>query len=146
MRTRGSPIAVDVATEAIFRDQLLDRRRRIESTLSDVGEAEDLVRLLKEVDSALSRMDAGTYGGCEVCHETVDDDLLLTNPLIQYCLCRLTPEQQRALQDDLDLATRIQWALLPKQNLRFAGWEVHYRYEPAGPVSGDYCDAIAQDG
>src|SRR5207249_7870938 len=53
---------------------------------------------------------------------------------------------QTALQNDLDLASRIQWQLLPRQNVRVSGWEVHYRYEPAGPVSGDYCDAITENG
>ena len=39
----------------------------------------------------------------------------------------------------------IQGELLPKQNLKFNGWEVAYHYEPAGPVSGDYCDLISTD-
>jgi sigma-B regulation protein RsbU (phosphoserine phosphatase) len=136
---------MDTATQVQLHDQLLDRRRRLTDTIGDVGEAGDLVRLLGEVDAALERMKAGSYGWCEVCHEHVDDKELLANPLIQYCLCSLTPEQQRALQNDLDMAGRIQWALLPKQDLSFAGWEVHHRYEPAGPVSGDYCDVIAQN-
>jgi sigma-B regulation protein RsbU (phosphoserine phosphatase) len=134
------------ATQAQIRDQLVDRRRRLHGTIADIGEAGDLVRLLGEVDAALERMKAGAYGWCEVCHETVDDKELLANPLTQYCLCTLTPEQQRALQNDLDMAGRIQWALLPKQDLSHGGWEVHHRYEPAGPVSGDYCDVIAQNG
>jgi sigma-B regulation protein RsbU (phosphoserine phosphatase) len=41
------------------------------------------------------------------------------------------------------MASRVQWALLPEENLCFADWEVHYRYLPVGLVSGDYCDAVA---
>jgi serine phosphatase RsbU (regulator of sigma subunit) len=48
---------------------------------------------------------------------------------------------RRALEDDLDLAARIQGGLLPKPG-RFAGWEAGYHYQPAGVVSGDYCDLI----
>ena len=136
---------MNAATEANLKSQLLDRRHRLENAIADVGEAPDLTRLLLQVDSALERMDARSFGFCEVCKETVDDDFLEANPLIQYCLCRLSEQQQRALEKDIDLATRVQLALLPKQDLRFAGWEVHYRYEPAGPVSGDYCDAVTRE-
>lgn len=135
---------MDAATEANIRSQLLDRRQRLENAIVDVGEAPDLTRLLREIDSALERMDTRSFGSCEVCKEAVDDDFLEANPLIRYCLCRLSEPQQRALEKDIDLATRVQLALLPKQDLSFAGWEVHHRYEPAGPVSGDYCDAVAR--
>jgi sigma-B regulation protein RsbU (phosphoserine phosphatase) len=47
------------------------------------------------------------------------------------------------LERDLDLAFQIQQGLLPKQQLVSDGWTVAYHYEPAGPVSGDYCDWIA---
>lgn len=135
---------MNVKLEGPLRDQLMDRRQRLTSAIEDVREAGDLVRLLAEVDGALARMDAGVYGGCEVCHEEVEDDFLLTNPLIQYCLCNFTPEQLGRLQEDMGLAGRIQWALLPKQDLSFAGYETHFRYEPAGPVSGDYCDLVTR--
>lgn len=42
-----------------LRNQLVDRRDRLESTIADLGQAEDLLRLLTEVDDALSRLDAG---------------------------------------------------------------------------------------
>ncbi len=132
-------------TETKMRDQLVDRRRRLEDAISDLGEAGDLVRLLREVDSALGRLGSGTFGTCLVCHTGIGDELLATNPMTQYCLCDLTRDQQIALQHDLDLASEVQLALLPKQDLRFAGWEVHFRYLPAGPVSGDYCDLVTRE-
>ncbi|NIN68048.1 MAG: SpoIIE family protein phosphatase, partial [Anaerolineae bacterium] len=61
------------------------------------------------------------------------------------CLGCLTPDQQRALQQDLDLASRIQTQLLPSKNLSLGGWEACYHYEPAGPVSGDYCDLVSPE-
>ncbi len=125
-----------------MRDQLVDRRRRLEDAITDLGEAPDLVRLLREVDSALGRLGSGSFGTCLVCHTEVGDELLAANPMTQYCLCDLTRDQQIALQHDLDLASEVQLALLPKQDLHFAGWEVHFRYIPAGPVSGDYCDVV----
>ena len=132
-------------TKTKLRDQLFERRQRLESAISDAGEAADLVRLLREVDSALGRVDSGNFGTCLVCNLAIGDDLLAENPMAQYCLCDLSRDQQIALQHDLTLASHVQLALLPKQNTRFAGWEAHFRYIPAGPVSGDYCDLVPRN-
>ena len=134
------------ATHERLREQLEDRRERLQSAISDLGEAADLVKLLREVDSALRRLDGGNYSECLVCRGEVGEDVLLANPLARYCLCDLSPDQQLALQHDLDLASHVQLALLPKQNMRYDGWDVHFRYLPAGPVSGDYCDLVGRDG
>jgi phosphoserine phosphatase RsbU/P len=120
--------------------QLLDRRRRLETAIGAEGEPQSLVRLLREVDAALDRLSTGTYGACEVCTGVVDPPDLLANPLMRYCLCDLSREQLDALSNDLELAWRIQAALLPAPGTVVPGWDIHYRYEPVGPVSGDYCD------
>lgn len=133
---------MDAATQFALRNQLNDRYHRLERTIAEIGEAPDLVRLLHEVDSALKRMDGDVYGVCEVCHGEVEPEFLLANPLITYCLCDLPPEQQRLLEHDLSLASRIQWALLPQQDMAVGGWETHFRYESAGPISGDYCGLL----
>lgn len=57
----------------------------------------------------------------------------------------LSSEEQRALEDDLRLASRIQDALLPCRRVRTAGWEVSYHYRAAGVTSGDYCDVVRSD-
>jgi phosphoserine phosphatase RsbU/P len=139
------PIPMQETTIAM-RDQLLDRRKRLENAITDLGGAADLMRLLREVDAALRRLGTGVFGTCLVCHTGVGADMLADNPMAQYCLCDLTRDQQKALQHDLDLASEVQLALLPKQDIQFAGWEVHFRYLPAGPVSGDYCDVVTRDG
>jgi sigma-B regulation protein RsbU (phosphoserine phosphatase) len=91
-------------------------------------------------------MNAGTYGLCETCHDPIEADRLRADPLIRFCLDHLTPGEQRALEQDLDLASRIQSKLLPSHDLQAAGWEAHYHYEPAGLVSGDYCDIVVREG
>jgi sigma-B regulation protein RsbU (phosphoserine phosphatase) len=101
--------------------------------------------LLKEVDSALQRMEDGTYGLCDLCHDPIEQDWLRADPLVRFCLSHLTPEQQRAFEQDLDLASQIQAALLPKPSVAFEGWDISTHYEPAGPVSGDYCDLMCSD-
>jgi sigma-B regulation protein RsbU (phosphoserine phosphatase) len=130
------------ATRWAIREGLRERQLKLRDAIGQVGPAGDLTRLLAEVDSALGRMEDGEYGACEICHEPFDETELLENPMAAYCLCELTPAQQDDLQADLDLAWRIQAALLPRPDLAVGGWEIHYRYQPAGPVSGDYCDVI----
>jgi len=125
--------------------RLLDRRQRLQNAISEFKETTHLVHLLEEVDSALERMDKGSYGLCEVCHEPIEEERLMADPLMRNCLDHLTSDQQRALEQDLDLASRIQTQLLPNKNLSFGGWVGYYHYEPAGPVSGDYCDLVSSD-
>lgn len=125
-----------------LRSQLLDRQRRLQSAVAEGLEAAHLTDLLREVDQALERMKDGTYGQCDVCHDSVEQDRLLSDPLCRNCLDHLTEGQRKALEEDLDLAYQIQSALLPKKELAVNGWRVVHHYEPAGPVSGDYCDII----
>jgi sigma-B regulation protein RsbU (phosphoserine phosphatase) len=97
-------------------------------------------------------MDVGTFGICETCGDPVETERLLADPLTRFCLDHLTPIEQRALEEDLELASRIQRELLPKRDARpggpdgLNGWEFAYHYQAAGPVSGDYCDLIQGDG
>lgn len=122
----------------LLRSQLLDRRRRLEMA---PGEPEAR-RLLQEVDSALERMENGTYGRCEVCHEPIEQERLIADPLLRFCLDHLSAPQRRELEDDLRLARQIQRSLLPPCDVQAAGWEACYHYQAAGAIGGDYCDLI----
>jgi phosphoserine phosphatase RsbU/P len=135
------------AIEPLLREQLIDRRQKLESATSAFHRPAELSRLLHEVDAALHRMDTGVFGLCEVCHDPVEPERLLADPLVRVCLGDLTPREQRALEEDLELAAKIQNGLLPPSSQRIDGWEVAYHYQPAGAVSGDYCDLIkGEDG
>lgn len=126
--------------------QLEDRKRRLEAAIALAPHNAGLAGLLREVDSALERMDKGSYGLCEECHDPVEQDRLMADPLVRYCLDHLTAPQRAALQRDLDLASQVQRNLLPPAGLRAGCWETSYHYAPVGPVSGDYCDLIPSDG
>lgn len=128
------------------RHELFGRRERLEAAVARTGEDPHLSELLQQVDAALDRVERGTYGLCESCHEEIEEDRLATNPLLRFCLDHLSPGEQRALEQDLELASRIQTELLPSRHLHLPGWEVCYHYEAAGPVSGDYCDLAQLDG
>jgi len=130
-----------------LRTQLVTRQQKLQSAVASFPGRSDLASLLHEVDAALSRMDLGSFGLCEVCHEPIERERLAADPLVRFCLDHLTGPQQRALEQDLDLAARIQSALLPKAGLAHGGWRTAFHFQPAGPVSGDYCDFIpTEDG
>ena len=130
------------AIEPLLREQLIDRRHKLEDAASAFHRPAELTRLLREVDDALHRMDIGIYGLCEVCHDPVETERLIADPLTRFCLGDLTPSEQRALEEDLELASQIQTGLLPPPKQQIDGWEVSYHYQPAGAVSGDYCDLM----
>jgi sigma-B regulation protein RsbU (phosphoserine phosphatase) len=66
----------------------------------------------------------------------------MADPLVRFCLDHLSRHEKSALEQDLELAKRVQTGLLPKGRLNYDGWQICYHYEPAGMVSGDYCDVI----
>jgi sigma-B regulation protein RsbU (phosphoserine phosphatase) len=135
------------ATEMDFlHSQLGERKRRLETAITHTPQDAKLEALLREVDSALDRFAAGTYGQCETCHDTVERERLLADPLVRYCLDHLNELERDVLQRDLDLAFDLQRSLLPPANLKVDGWETSYHYAPVGPVSGDYCDLYSFDG
>lgn len=128
-----------------FRSQLQERMRRVQSAIEQLGPTPELMNLVNEVESALERMKNGTFGLCEVCREPIEDDRLLADPLLRFCLSHLTSSQQRALEEDLELARRIQSCFLPQRGIAFDDWEIDFYYQPASMVGGDYCDLIVSD-
>jgi phosphoserine phosphatase RsbU/P len=125
-----------------MRKQLLDRRLRLAHASEHRNGGHSVHLLLEEVDQALARMEDGSFGICETCHDPIECDRLIVDPLARFCLDHLTSQEKTALEADLQLAARVQRGLLPAMNLDRYGWSICYHYEPAGLVSGDYCDVI----
>jgi phosphoserine phosphatase RsbU/P len=148
--TEAKEAAMAEIMEPYLREQLEKRRDQLRQAIASpdahIGHPA-FFELLREVDSALERMDHGAYGICENCHDAIERERLICDPLARFCIDHLSGDEQRALEGDLELASRIQRGLLPKNETQVCGWRVHYEYSPAGLVSGDYCDVIApQDG
>src|SRR6202521_2281846 len=137
--------SIATAEHVYLRSELEQRRERLQVALHSPAADASLFKLLTAVDNALSRINQGTFGLCETCHDSIEAERLLSDPLVRFCLDHLTSAEQRALESDLSLAARIQRALLPKPGLAPDGWDVRYHYQPAGMVSGDYCDLFETD-
>jgi hypothetical protein len=113
----------------------LRRQRLLAATRAEAHDA-SLHQLLASVDDALSRLHAGTFGICESCHDSIEADRLLCNPLLRFCLDHLSQDEQRALERDLTLAAGFQRTLLPRADWCIDGWQARYHYQPANLVSG----------
>jgi sigma-B regulation protein RsbU (phosphoserine phosphatase) len=133
------------ATTPDLRAELINWKERLESA-SNTNQSFELNGLLREVSSAIERLSAPeSYGVCQVCHDLIGQAAMNADPLARNCLSCLTPQQLAELDDDLGRAWLIQGESLPKQNFKLNGWEVSYYYQPAGQLSGDYCDLVSTD-
>jgi phosphoserine phosphatase RsbU/P len=128
--------------ESALREQLMERQQTVELEIARAGHAPDLDRLLADVNRAIVRSDEGRLGICETCHERIEPERVIADPLVRFCLDHLSAAEQRALERDLELAARIQRGLLPAADGHADRWDISYVYQPAGVVSGDYCDYI----
>src|SRR5260221_3321001 len=94
--------------ESDYLHQELDlRRSRLEEAIRSLGEEPRLVSLLEEVDAALQRMTQGGFGVCDVCHEPVEAERLLRDPLLRTCLDHLTAEERRTVQSDYGISAAV---------------------------------------
>ena len=53
------------------------------------------LRLLKDIDNTLDKMEKGTYGICEECEEKISEKRLEANPVARYCItCKRLMEEK----------------------------------------------------
>jgi sigma-B regulation protein RsbU (phosphoserine phosphatase) len=124
--------------------EIAERRRVLLSASSQTPPA-GLDSLVAEFDAALQRIQNGSYGRCETCHDPIEQERLQADPLVRFCLDHMDPGELRAHERDLELAGQIQAKMLPPRHLRAAGYEACYIYQSAGPVGGDHCELIPSD-
>jgi RNA polymerase-binding transcription factor DksA len=63
----------DVGTETFEREKDLSILEHVDAQLADV-------------DAALTRIDGGTYGRCEICGREIDADRLRARPATRFCV------------------------------------------------------------
>ncbi len=97
---------------------------------------------LHVIDNSLEKIEAGTFGICEVCHEQVDSELLQMDYTATVCLGHFTEEQLRELETELELSQVVQRALLPQHVPAIDGMDIAAFSRPAQIVSGDYFDFV----
>jgi sigma-B regulation protein RsbU (phosphoserine phosphatase) len=101
---------------------------------------------LDVIDACIGKTDSRTLGLCEVCHEYVETDLLETDYTACVCITHFSEEEVRHLEDQLELAQRVQKTLLPQEAPNIPGLEIAAFSRPAQIVGGDYFDFVESDG
>jgi sigma-B regulation protein RsbU (phosphoserine phosphatase) len=94
------------------------------------------------IDRSLEKIEQGTFGICEVCHETVEEELLQMDYTACVCLGHFTDQELRQLESELELSQVVQRALLPQQVPAVEGLNIAAFSRPAQIVSGDYFDFV----
>jgi len=133
-----------------FRHDLVHHRDKLLEWLnSDAYEKEihlggnstrDVLKTVSELKNALESIEKGDFGECEVCHETVDPELLELDYTSCVCLSHYPEEQIRALENDLELVSKVQRELLPCCVPCISDIQIAFHAEPARIVGGDYFD------
>jgi RNA polymerase-binding transcription factor DksA len=77
------------ADQTYLRTELIQRRERLQAVLQSPAADASVSQLLTAVDSALSRIAQGTFGLCETCHESIEAERLLSDPVVRFCLDHL---------------------------------------------------------
>lgn len=85
-----------IAAGAEVADQK-DESVRLQRAGVDDAQLERDLGEMAEVERALERLEAGTYGDCARCGEPIDLQRLLVQPAAEYCAgCQAEVEHQRA--------------------------------------------------
>src|SRR5262249_23067393 len=93
--------------DMVFRESLSERRSKLKSAIAENGSIPEFSDLLVQVDTALAKLDHGTFGKCERCTGFVETGRLLADPLTRFCLGDLSDVEKQSLEADLQLASTI---------------------------------------
>lgn len=99
-----------------------------------------VLEVVSEIKDTLECIDNGKFGKCVKCDGEVETERLELDFTTQVCLDHYSEDQIRALEGDLELATKVQKQLLPCCIPSFDGIQIAVRTESARIVSGDYHD------
>ncbi|MEJ2536246.1 MAG: hypothetical protein P8048_04210 [Calditrichia bacterium] len=105
-----------------FRSSLVNHRDELVQWINDKGtnkevrlggtSVNDVLKVVSELKDTLEKIDQGSFGICEVCHEDVDTSRLEMDYTASVCLEHMNEVQRRSLERDLELAGKVQRQLL----------------------------------
>lgn len=72
-----------------------DSAREVADYAANLSLEQNLERMLRDVISALKRIEEGTYGTCRYCHKPIEEKRLLARPTSSACIhCKKTIIQE----------------------------------------------------
>ncbi len=102
--------------------------------------SKDVFQVITELKDALKRIDSGEFGQCKECNGEVAPERLELDFTTCVCLDHYSEDQIHALENDLELAAKVQHQLLPGYIPSLPGIQIALHAEPARIVGGDYYD------
>ncbi len=102
--------------------------------------SKDVFQVITELKDALKRIDSGEFGQCSECNGEVEPERLGLDFTTCVCLDHYSEDQIHALENDLELAAKVQRQLLPGYIPSLPGIQIALHAEPARIVGGDYYD------
>ncbi len=102
-----------------------------------LGNIDDVV---SEIEDAIDWIDKGEFGKCKKCDAEVEAERLELDYKTAVCLDHYSDDQLRALENDLELAGKVQQNLLPTTVPSLPNIQIAAHAQPAQIVSGDYYD------
>jgi sigma-B regulation protein RsbU (phosphoserine phosphatase) len=136
-----------------FRQLLVKRRDTVAEWCETASENEktrvygylalgNVDELVHEIEEAIESIDKGDFGKCQKCEDggEVELERLELDFKTSVCLSHYSGEQLRMLENDLELAAKVQQNLLPSTLPALPGIQIAAHAEPAYIVGGDYFD------
>ena len=139
-----------------IREGLLEKKENLQNWQVATAETEKQLQLgsadesavqtqLEIIDTSLEKMEDGTYGICEICHDAVESELLQMDFTVTVCLGHYSEEELRQLESELELSQVVQRALLPAHVPSIPQYDIAAFSRPTQIVTGDYFDFLQFD-
>ena len=80
--TQGE-VSPNETSEIISDDEIGDRMEELEENEAN---EENIKTLINQIDSALAKIEDGTYGQCDTCHQPIEAERLRANPAATTCI------------------------------------------------------------
>lgn len=82
----AQPVERESGTDPGAGGHLADAGSELFERSRDLSIVEDFDAQLVEIDHALERLEAGSYGRCEACGREIDDARLTARPMARFCI------------------------------------------------------------
>jgi phosphoserine phosphatase RsbU/P len=97
---------------------------------------------IETLDATLHSFEEGSFGECEVCHDTVNPRLLEMDYTACVCLDHYNAEDRRRLETELEFSSAVQQALMPQAQAAPDSVDLAAFTRPADIISGDSFDFL----
>jgi RNA polymerase-binding protein DksA len=79
-------VEMETAADPAAGGHLADAGSEMFERSRDLSIVEDFQSLLGEIDHAMGRLDAGSYGRCEACGREIGEERLAARPMARFCI------------------------------------------------------------